>query len=351
MRKKTSRHVIGIALAAVAATALSAPAAADAVADFYKGKQLTILVGYGAGGGYDTTARAYARHLGRHIPGSPTVIVQNMPGAGSMRSVNYLYNAAPRDGTVLATFASSAAMEPLYGNPAAKFETAKFEWIGSFHQDVQACAVWKGAGQGIRTLPDLIAAKETVLFGGTAASSPLNQYPLFVKNMFNANVRVIDGYEGTRQINLAMQQGELHGTCGMFESSVRSAFMHDFQEGNLNLFMQVGRDRKIEFFGEATRVYDLLETDEQRRIAEIVFRPSEITRPLAAPPGTPKDRVAALRKAMLDTAQDPQLIAEAKKIGVEFVPMTGEEVEETFATLFSQPPELAKKAYEMMTTK
>jgi tripartite-type tricarboxylate transporter receptor subunit TctC len=336
------------ALASVAGLLLAGSAAADEVADFYKGKTVTINVGYGAGGGYDTTARFWSKHLGKHIPGQPNVIVQNMPGAGSMRAANHLYNAAPKDGSFLAVFSSGAAMEPLYGNKKAKFDTSKFEWIASLHVDIQACGVWQGAGQGIKTLPDIIKAKQTVVFGATAPNSPTSQYPLFVKNMFGANIKVVQGYKGTKGINLAMQKGEVHGTCGMFESSIRGAYMQDFASGKLNLFMQVGKDRKVPLFASATRVYDLLKTDEERQIAEGVFRPSEITRPFAAPPGTPKARVAALRKAVMDTVKDPAMIADGKRLKIDWDPIPGEEVGKLFDKLFATPPAMVAKAKTIM---
>ena len=337
------------ALAALAVSVVGSTAFADEVADFYHGRDLRFIVGYGAGGGYDTTARIWARHLGDHIPGHPSVVVQNMTGAGSMLSANYIYNAAPKDGSVIALFSSGAAMEPLYGDKKAKFETAKFAWVASLDRDVQACGVWKGAGQGIHTLPDLIKAKKTVIFGSTAPTSPTSQYPLFVRNMFHAKIKVVQGYKGTKAINLAMQNGEVNGTCGMFESSVRGAFMSDLKDGNLNLFMQVGEHKKIPLFAPATRVYDLLKTDEERKIAEVVFSPSEITRPVAAPPGTPHDRVAALTRAVMETAKDPGLIKDAEKLKIHFDPIDGKEVQKMFADLFAQPPALVKKAYWMMT--
>jgi tripartite-type tricarboxylate transporter receptor subunit TctC len=339
--------VVGAALTGVTASELKA----DPVADFYKGRQVSMQVGFGAGGGYDTTSRIVARYLGKHIPGNPTVIVQNVPGAGSMKVANYVFNAAPKDGTVLAVFSSSVAVQPLYGNKKAKFETSRFEWIGSMHTDIQSCGVWKGAGRGIRTLPDLLAAKEPIVFGATSPASPTSQFPLFLKNVLGANIKVITGYKGTKGINLAMQRGEVQGTCGMYESSVRGAFANDFKSGNLNLFMQVGIDRTAPFFGDATQVYKTLKTDEQRQIAELIFRPAELTRPLAAPPGTPKDRVAALRKALLDAMKDPALIAEGKRIGIDFKAMSGDRVAALMASFYKASPELLKKAHAATYTK
>ena len=251
----------------------------------------------------------------------------------------------------MALFSSSVAVQPLFGNKKAKFVTSEFEWIGSMHTDIQFCAVWNGAGQGISTLPDLLATKETVVFGATSPATPTSQFPLFLKNVLGANVKVITGYKGTKGINLAMQRGEVQGTCGMYESSVRGAFADDHKSGKLNIFMQVGVDRTVPFFGNATQVYKTLKTDEQREIAEMIFRPAELTRPLAAPPGTPKDRVVALRKALLDTMKDPGLIADGKKVGIDFKPMSGQRVAELMDGFYKAPPELLKKVHAAIYTK
>ncbi|HEY8579991.1 MAG TPA: tripartite tricarboxylate transporter substrate-binding protein [Beijerinckiaceae bacterium] len=332
------------AVAAATLAASTAGAQADATADFYKGKTITIWVGYGAGGGYDNTARVVARHYGEHIPGKPAVVVQNMPGAGSLLAANNLYNIAPKDGTVLGVFSSTVAMLPLYADPKANFDTTKFSWIGNLHRDTLSCGVWKGAGQNIRSLEDLIAAKTTVLFGSDGADAPLTRWPLFMKNVLGANLRVIAGYKGTREINLAMKQGEVHASCGMFESTVRSAYMQDYDAGDLNLFVQTGFNRNVELFGKATNLYTLMKTDEDMQMAKLVFGPAEITRPLAGPPGVPAERVAALRKALMEMMRSPALREDAMKIGVDLDPMSGEEIVAAFSELFKTPKAVVEKA-------
>lgn len=331
---------------ATSAAALPMKAAADsaAVGNFYKGKNITIWVGYGAGGGYDTTARLIARHYGRHVPGKPSVTVQNMPGAGSLLAANNLYNIAPKDGTVLGVFSSTAAMLPLYNDPNANFDTMKFNWIGNLHRDTLSCGVWKGAGQNIRTLEDLIAAPKTVVFGSDGTDAPLARWPLFMKNVLGANLKVIAGYKGTRGINLAMKQGEVHASCGMFESSVRSAFMQDFTSGDLTLFVQTGFNRNVELFGKATNLYSLLKTEEEIQMAKLVFGPAEITRPFAAPPGVPAERVEALRDALMEMMKDPQLKEEATKLGLELDPMSGKEIVAELQGLFRTPRSVVEKA-------
>lgn len=333
----------GIAICATLALACAGAAQADEIADFYRGKQITIQVGFGAGGGYDTTARIFARHLGNHVPGNPGVVVQNVPGAGSMKVANFIYNAAPKDGTMIGLFASSTALEPLYGNTQAKYETGKFEWIGSIHRDIASCGVWQGAVKA-KSLKDLIDSKTTVLFGSTSPTAITSQHPLFLKNVLGANVKVIYGYKGTKDVNLAMQRGELHGSCGMMESSVKGAFDQYVKSGELKIVVQFGADKAVPGFGDATRMYQMLKTDEQKKLADFIFRQTELARPLAAPPGTPKARVAALRKAMMATMKDPGLIADGKKVQIDFDPVPGEETEKIFADFLKTSPELVKKA-------
>ena len=337
------KYAVAFGALATLVSTVSVSSAADAVADFYKDKIVTITVGYGVGGGYDSLSRFYARHMGNHIPGNPQVQVQNMPGAP--RSTNHLYNVSPKDGTALGVFASSTALDPLFGSQDAKFEAEKFEWIGSLDRDVNACATWKGAGQNIKTLPDLIAAKKTVIFGASTAAATSSTHAVFLKKMFNANVKVITGYEGTNSVKLAMQRGEMDAACGLQASSVKTSYMAEVKSGEMQFFVQFGKTPEP-LFADATMMYSMIKTDEERQIADLIFGQTEIARPIAAPPGTPKDRVAALRKAMLDTAKDPAFTAEAGKMGIEIKPIPGEDVTKMFADYMKTPPALAKKAAE-----
>lgn len=340
--------VLGIGIAAASLTvAHSSAARADPVADFYKGKRITILIGFGAGGGYDTTTRLVARHFGQHVPGHPTIVPQNMPGGGSLKVLNFLYNQPSlRDGATLGVFNSAALLEPLYGNKKAKFEAQKFSWIGSMHSDVQACAVWKGAGVGIKTLQDMIKSKKTIVFGSTGPAAPTSLYPLYLKNALGAPIKVVTGYKGTKGVNLAMHRGEVEATCGMFESSVRGAFYNDFKSGDLHMFVQVSMGGPVpEIFKDATPITDLLTTPELKATGRLVFGPSALTRPLAAAPGVPNDRVAALRKALLETMKDPAMIADGKKINVTFKPVGGEAFKKTIEEFYATPPDVVKKAY------
>jgi tripartite-type tricarboxylate transporter receptor subunit TctC len=342
------RHAVdAVKIAALAAgiSLLAAPARADGVADFYSGKTLTIEVGYGAGGGYDVTTRLFAQYFGQHIPGNPTAIVQNVPGGAGLKVANAIYNTAPKDGLTLGVFTADIAIEPLYGDRQALFAPEKFSWIGSMDTDVLSCGVWKGAGIGIKTLPDLIAAKKTISFGSTGPGADPSLYPTFFKKALGAPVKVVGGYTGTREIVLAMQRGEMDGTCGLFESSVRGSYMQLVASGDLTIFVQIALGKKSPLFGNATPIMEVMKTDEMRKIAQLVFGPSVITRPLAAPPGTPPDRVAALRAALLETAKDPRTIEAGKAMQISLAPKSDEEVEQLIGQFQATPPELVKKAY------
>jgi len=344
-------------IAAIGAMALAAPAAqADAVADFYKNKQLRILVGYGAGGGYDTVTRLVGKHLSKHIPGNPTVVVQNMPGAGSMKVANFLFNAAPKDGSTLGVFAASTALEPLFGNDKAKYDPRKFAWVGSMHQDTASLGIWNGGGQNIKTLDDILAMKKNgtlkeIVFGSTSPAAITSQHPLVIKNYFDLPIKVIYGYKGTKGVSLAMQRGEVVAMGGMFESSVKGAFRGHVEAGNLKVFVQFGPDRAVDYFGDATRLYDRLKSPEDRQVMDVIFRQTQLARPLAAPPGTPANRVAALRKAMLAAIADPALKADAAKSKLEFAPLNGDEAQALLEKFYATPPELIKKAMALIGRK
>jgi tripartite-type tricarboxylate transporter receptor subunit TctC len=343
MRARVSNAV----MAAVCCAALARPALAqDPIADFYKGKNLTVQVGYSAGGGYDITTRLVARHLGKHIPGNPTVIVSNMPGGGSIVLANYMYAAAPKDGSMLGVFGAAIMLEPLFGNPIVKVDAAKFNWIGNMHADINSCGIWKGGGADLKTYDQIVKHGKTIVFGSTSPEAETARFPVFLRQAFGAPFKVVNGYKGTREINLAMQTGEAHATCGMYESSVRGSYMDNVRSGELKIFFQAGLDRKVELFGDAVSIGDLIagKGEEMRQIAELIFRPSEITRPIAAPPGTPPERVAALRKAFDATMKDPELIADGKKISLDFLPMTGQRVAELMTNFYKATPEMVRKA-------
>jgi tripartite-type tricarboxylate transporter receptor subunit TctC len=339
----TGRTALALAVL-LAATSAPGLAQAEAAADFYKGKTVTLIAGFPPGGGYDTYVRVLARHYGRFLPGQPSVIVANMPGAGSLTAANNIYAKYAPDGLALAMFASSAAMEPLIGNKSAMFEPMKFSWIGSMSQDVAYCGVWQHPG-GATTFNEMLT-KETIIGGGAPAAITY-QHPMVLKNVLNANFKVIQGYKGTRDINIAMQRGEVNGTCGMFGSSVNSQFGAEVKDGRMKLFIQMGSKRSNDF-GKIPSVFDYAKTDEDRAILQFHFGQLLLGRPLAGPPGIPADRLAALRTALFATMKDPQFLAEAAKAGLDIDPVPPEEVMALLKQFSAFSPQILEKAKDAM---
>jgi tripartite-type tricarboxylate transporter receptor subunit TctC len=317
-------------------------ARADSVSDFYKGKTVNLIAGFPPGGGYDTYVRVLARHYGRFIPGQPTVVASNMPGAGSLTAANQIYNKTAPDGLSLAMFASSAAMEPLLGNKAALFDPAKFSWIGSMSNDVAFCGVWQGPG--VAASFDEMLTKETI-WGGGAPAAITFQHPMVLKNVLQAKIKVIAGYAGTRDINLAMQRDEVNGTCGLFASSIKAQFADDVKAGRLKVVIQMGSKTSNEF-GKVPSVFDYAKTDEDRAVLDVHFKQLLLGRPLAGPPGIPADRLKALRDGLAATMKDKDFMAEAQKAGLDIDPASPEEVEALLKRLASFPPEIFRKAQE-----
>jgi tripartite-type tricarboxylate transporter receptor subunit TctC len=318
--------------------------AAEPVADFYRGRTVTLLVGFPPGGGYDTNIRMLGRHIGRFIPGEPTITISNMPGAGSLTSANYLYRSAPADGSVLAMFSSSSAMEAILGNKAALFDPLKFSWLGSMSQDVAFCGVWQGPGAP-KSFDDMLKFESIIGGGGQAAIT--YQHPMVLKNVLGARLNVVTGYAGTRDINLAMNRGEVNGSCGLFTSSITSQWASEVKSGQLKLVIQMG-PKKTDMFGEIPSVFDYVRTDEQRAILDVHFKQLLLARPLAGPPDVPPDRLDALQKAFFQTLDDPKFQADAQRTGVEVDPVTPTQIRDLLQSFAAMPNALRAKALEVM---
>jgi tripartite-type tricarboxylate transporter receptor subunit TctC len=339
-----SRILIALAALLGSAVAVIDAAKADAVADFYKGKTMSLIVGFPPGGGYDTYVRVLARHLGRFVPGNPSVVASNMPGAGSLTSANFTYNKAPPDGLTLTMFASAAAMESLLWNKAAEFDLTKFSWIGSLSQDVIYCGVWQRPG--VAATFEEMMTKETII-GSTSPAAITFQHPMILRNVLKANIKLISGYPGTREISVAMQRGEVNGVCGLPGSSVKAVFSSELNDGRMKLFIQMG-SRRSEEFGKIPSVFDYAKTDEDHAILQFHFGQLLLGRPLAGPPGIPADRLAALRAALLAVAKDQQFLADAQKAGLDIDPASAEEAMALLHKIATYPPELLVKAKEAM---
>ena len=336
--------LVSLTAALILNLAAMGASAADAVAEFYRGKSVALLIGFGPGGGYDSYARVLARHLGRHIPGQPTVIPQNMPGAGGLAAANFLYNVAPPDGLTLATFGPFNALEPLFGNPSARFDPTRFTWIGKMDVDAGACGAWKDSG--IRRLSDLQRTETS--FGSSGRGSTTTQQVLALKNMLGAKVKIVQGYKGSADITLALRRGEVSAMCGIAASNVLVQLKDDFKNGDMTIFIQFGRKNAPEF-GEAENIYDLLSTSEDKQIAEIIFRPNELGKPIASSPALAADRARALRDAFATTMADPAFLNEMSRSNLPVNTATGEDVAHVFASLYATPKPLIERALANMT--
>jgi tripartite-type tricarboxylate transporter receptor subunit TctC len=324
----------GLLLAAPLLTAaVPAAAADDAVERFYRGRTVTIIVGYSVGGGYDATARVLARHLGKHIPGNPSIVVQNMPGAGSLRAANYLYFAAPKDGATLGIFARGMAMEPLVGASSAQFDSRNFAWIGSGTNEVSICATT--AGSRVKTWQDLLTIPST--FAGEGSGSDPDIFAVMLKNAFGAKLRLVSGYPGGADITLALERGEVDGRCGWTWSSVKLQRADWIADRKLNVLVQLAMRPSPELAG-VPLITDFAATERQRQIVALVLSRQPMGRPLVAPPGTPPDRREALRQAFDATTADSEFIAEATARGLEVNPVKGADLDRLLAALYATPP-------------
>ena len=320
---------------------VAGPAMADSVADFYKGKAITLVIGLPAGGGYDDYGRLIARHISDHIPGNPTIVPQNMPGAGGLRAADHIYNSAPKDGTEFGIVASSTLMEPLFGDKQALFDASQFSWLGSASQDVSFCGI--SPGSQITSFDQWLKSGKELTFGASGPAAITYQHPMVLKNVLGANLRVIAGYGGTSDIALAVERDEVDGICGMFASSVAAQFQHLIDAGEMKLIIQMG-PRRDQIFGDIPSVFDYAKTDEQRQILSLAFDQLALGRPFMAPPGVPEDRYAALSKAFAETLKDPALLADAAKMKLDIDYLSGEDAKKMLKQFADYPPSVLEKA-------
>lgn len=322
---------------------VSLESSAQSPADFYRGKTVDLLIGYGVGGGYDVYGRAIARHIGKHIPGEPNVVVKNLDGAGGLRLANHMYQVAPRDGLVLATTGRSAAFDPLFGNKAAQFDGSKFAWIGSANSEVSLCVALKDAG--VNRFEDLYT-KELII-AGTAAANDTDQIPKVINGLLGAKFKLTTGYPTGNGVNLSMERRETYGRCGWSWSSIKATHNHWIESGELRLLVQVALTKHADL-PNVPLIGEFAKTDEQRRILRVIFASQVLGRPFFTTPDAPPDRVAALRKAFLDTLKDKQFLEEAEKGKLEITPVSGEDVQSLVADIYSTPRDIAEKAGALM---
>ena len=331
-------------LGGILALGAQARAQGQAVADFYKGKSVDLFIGYSAGGGYDVYARLVARHLGKHIPGNPTVVPRNMDGAGSLRLANWLYNVAPKDGLAMGALSRGAAFDPLFGSPGAQFDASKFNWIGSANNEVSVCVVWT-ATSAVKNVEEML--RSPVLMGGSGGAADTDQFVHAINGVFGAKMKLILGYAGGNEINLAMERGEVQGRCGWSWSSVMSTHPEWLRDKKVNVLVQLSLTKHADL-PDTPLIMDLARTEEDKSILGLVFARNVMGRPFVAPPGLPADRLAVLRKAFIETMKDKDLLAEAEKTAIEVNPVPGDEIQKVVVEAYKTSPQIVKKTGELL---
>ncbi len=332
------------ALALLAAMALApSTARAQSPADFYKGRNVDLYVGYSVGGAYDLYARVIARHLGKHIPGNPTIVPKNMEGAGSLRLANWLYRVGPKDGSALGTIGRGTAFDPLLGSRGAQFQADKFTWIGSANNEVSVCVAWKTSG--ITSLEQTLS-KELIV-GGTGQAADTDQFPRILNGVLGTKFKIVTGYPGGNDVTMAMERGEVNGRCGWSWSSVLATHKRWVDDKSIAVLAQLSLSKHPDL-PDVPLIMDFAKSEDQQQIFKLIFARQVMGRPYLAPPGVPADRAAALRQAFMDTMKDPEFLAEAEKSQLEITPVPGEEVEKLVKDLYQTPKAIAAKAAEFI---
>jgi tripartite-type tricarboxylate transporter receptor subunit TctC len=339
-RMRTTSMAIATALVVlVGGLTLGAGALAEAIADFYKGRAIDLYIGYSVGGAYDLYARVIGRHLGAHIPGNPTLVPKNLEGAGSLRLANYLYRVAPRDGSAIGTIGRGIAFDPLLIGQGDAFEAQKFNWIGSANNEVSVCVAMRQSG--IASFDDLLTKELTV--GGTGSSADTDQFPRVLNSVLGTHFKIVQGYPGGNDVNIAMERGEVQGRCGWSWSSVKSTHKSWIDDKRMIVLMQLSLAKHPEL-PDVPLAIDFAKTDEQRQILKMIFARNVMGRPYLAPPNVPAERIAALRDAFMATMTDRDFLGEAAKTGLEINPVAGAAVENLVKEVYATPVDIIAKA-------
>jgi len=328
-------------VALLVSLALTLHARADAVADFYKGRTINLIVGYGPGGGYDLFARLMARHLGRYIPGNPTIVVQNMPGAGSLRATNYLYAVAPRDGATIGSFARDMPLLAiLKTNAAAVFDPRKFTWLGSssdFSHDAYILMVRKDAP--VKSIGDALRpGGPQIVLGGTAEGTSGSDVPLVLRDTLGIHIKLVTGYPDNGAIFLAVDRGEVNGRTVDLSSmkSLRPEWL--LPNSGMQALVQFARTTRHPEFADVPTARELARDDDAQALIELAELSYKISRPFAAPPDVPAERAKALQQAFMAVHTDRQYLEEAARLRLEVSPIGGREVLDVIARIAAAPP-------------
>jgi tripartite-type tricarboxylate transporter receptor subunit TctC len=344
--KSVTGGSVGFIVCAVGLTVMlfSMPGArAQSVAEFYKGKSVDLDIGYSVGGGYDLYARLIARRLGEHIPGNPNVVPKNVEGAGSLRLANYLYTAAPKDGTVIGAISRGAAFDPLFNENGADFDASKFSWIGSANNEVSVCVALTSSG--ITRFDDLYTMPLTI--GSTGSGDDTYQFPALLNAVLGTKFKIVTGYPGGNDVTLALERGEVQGRCGWSWSSLKATRLNWVVRKRIVVLVQLSLSKHPDL-PNVPLIMDLAKTDEQRAIFRMIFARQTMGRPYAAPPGLPEDRLAALRKAFMDTMTDKEFLYDADQNKFEINPVDGDQLEALVKEVYRTPSDVLRKVAKMV---
>ena len=341
MRKLQTADTPLLALAAL--VAFSGLAGAESVGDFYKNRSLSLVIGYSVGGGYDAYARLVARYIGRHIPGDPSIIPQQMTGAGSLRAANYIFSVAPKDGSVLGTFSRSMGIAPLFGQ--AEFDGRKFTWLGSVTDDHTTCVT--SSASPIKTWDDFLSKPSKL--GGLGADADPDIWALLYKNLFGAKVQLVTGYPGTNDAVLAMERGEVDGLCGLSWSTIRTRHAEWLTSHSVNIIVQAALKKEPEI-ASVPLASDLATEPEQRQIIKLFLVSQAMARPFVAPPDIPEDRKTALIAAFDATMTDADFLAEAQKLSFEVHPVNAATIEALLAEVYATPKDVLGRAAKAISS-
>jgi tripartite-type tricarboxylate transporter receptor subunit TctC len=340
MQRLTTRAIsfCGVALLFASQIAGSAHAQQDDVANFYRGRTVQAVVGYTPGSTFELYLRTFVRHLGSHVPGNPLIVVQHMPGAGSLKATGYLAGVAPRDGSVIGIINPVTTIEPMIDPANAKFDPRTFKWLGSLNSEISTCAFWN---KDLRTLADL--KRRTIVVGSTGPASGSTVDARVLGPLAGIDFKVVTGYPGLTEVRLAAERGEVDGHCGLLVSALKTDVWDAFKAGKVAIPVQMGLKKHVEL-PDIPNAYDLATKEEDRQLFRLIFGPWAFGRPLLAPPQTPGDRVEALRKAFNDTVADPAFVAEAKKINMEIQPTAPDAIEKVVADILTTPEPVIERA-------
>jgi tripartite-type tricarboxylate transporter receptor subunit TctC len=342
MRLGFSRSACASLLAML--TLIGAPAWAQD--NFFAGKQITLVISTGVGGGLDSNARIVARHLADHLPGKPVIVPKNMPGAGHVRAANYIYNQAPKDGTVIGTLIPAFVLGQILDGRGMQFDAAKFSWLASTASSNSTIYVW--AESGIKSMDD--AFKRQVLMGGTGVGSYTTLYPTVMNNVLGTKFKIIAGYESSAEIGLAMERHEVEGRAGNNFNSLKVENGEWLKSGKIVLIAQVGLERDPDY-PNLPLISDFARNDEEKQILRLFSVDVVIGRPFLVPPGLPPARVEQLRRAFDEMAKDPAYLKECAEAGLDVQPVAGEKIQKVVEDLIATPPDIVVKAKAAMAPK